>query len=67
MKPIHTAGDFTNISYIQSSEYLYGHIFTYHAQLKEDKNRRRSCLYVTAVSRIRRIFVVKDMQQTFGR
>ena len=39
-----------------------------HAQLKKEEIKpEKTCLYVTAASRIGRIFEVKDMQEMFGR
>ena len=65
MKPMHTARGFTNISYIQSSAgYLYGRMKP--CTVKRRQKPQKNCLYVTAVSRIGKNFVVKDMQQIFG-
>ena len=59
MKPIHTARGLTNISYIQSSGYLYGH-----TKIKRRRKPQKTCLYVTSESQIGRIAA---MQQVLGR
>ena len=64
MKPIHTAS-FTNILYMQSSGYLYGH--TNPCTVKRRQKPQKTCLYVTAVSQIGRTFVVKGMQEVLER